>query len=59
MEISLNAGGSIVPSGDYVVAEGSSVTYNIVPQADYKITSVIVDGKNIGAVLNCHLCQDP
>ena len=44
------AGGSIVPSGDYVVAQGSSVTYNIVPQADYKITSVIVDGKNIGAV---------
>ncbi len=44
------SGGSIVPSGDYVVQEGGSVTYNIVPQADYKITSVIIDGKNIGAV---------
>ncbi len=44
------AGGSIVPSGDHVVAKGSSVTYNIVPQADHKITAVIVDGKNIGAV---------
>ena len=44
-----NAGGSIVPSGDLVVAEGSSVTYNIMPQADYKITAVMVDGKNIGA----------
>ncbi|RKM61228.1 hypothetical protein D6855_04870 [Butyrivibrio sp. CB08] len=44
-----NAGGSIVPSGDLVVAEGSSVTYNIVPAADYNITAVMVDGKNIGA----------
>ena len=44
-----NAGGSIVPSGDLVVAEGSSVTYNIMPQADYNITAVMVDGKNIGA----------
>ncbi len=44
-----NAGGSIVPSGDLVVAEGSSVTYNIVASADYKITAVMVDGKNIGA----------
>lgn len=44
-----NAGGSIVPSGDLVVAEGSSVTYNIVPQADHNITAVMVDGKNIGA----------
>ncbi|MBR1641115.1 MAG: InlB B-repeat-containing protein [Butyrivibrio sp.] len=44
-----NQGGSIVPSGDLVVAEGSSVTYNIVPQADYNISAVLVDGKNIGA----------
>lgn len=43
-------GGSIIPSGDYVVAQGGSVTYNIVPQSDYRITAVIVDGKNIGAV---------
>ncbi len=44
------AGGSIVPSGDYIVQQGGSVTYNIVPQNDYRITSVIIDGKNIGAV---------
>lgn len=44
-----NQGGSIVPSGDLVVAEGSSVTYNIAAAADYNITAVIVDGKNIGA----------
>ncbi len=45
-----NEGGAIVPSGDYTAPEGSSVTYNIVPQANYKITAVTVDGKNIGAV---------
>ncbi len=44
------AGGSITPSGEYVIAEGGSVTYNIMPAADYKITAVMVDGKNIGAV---------
>ncbi len=43
-------GGSITPSGDYVITEGGSVTYNIVPQADYNISAVVVDGKNIGAV---------
>jgi hypothetical protein len=45
-----NAGGAITPSGDYVVAEGGSVTYNIMAQNGYKIASVIIDGKNIGAV---------
>jgi len=45
-----NAGGAIVPSGDYVVPEGASLTYNVVPQADYNISAVIIDGKNIGAV---------
>lgn len=45
-----NAGGSIIPGGDYVVAEGGSVTYNIVPQSDYRINAVIVDGNNIGTV---------
>ncbi len=45
-----NEGGSITPSGDYTVAQGGSVTYNIVPQNEYNITAVMVDGKNIGAV---------
>ena len=47
-----NQGGNIVPSGDKVIQEGSSVTYNIVPQDGYKIAAVLVDGKNIGAVAN-------
>ena len=45
-----NEGGAIVPSGEYVVQEGGSVTYQIVPSAGYKVKNVTVDGKNIGAV---------
>ena len=45
-----NEGGVIVPSGDYIVQHGGSVTYNIVPNANYKVKSVFVDGNNIGAV---------
>ncbi|WP_022766377.1 InlB B-repeat-containing protein [Butyrivibrio sp. XPD2006] len=45
-----NAGGTISPSGDFNIPEGSSVTYNIMAQAGYRITAVTVDGKNIGAV---------
>ena len=43
-------GGAIVPSGDYTIQEGGSLTYQIVPSANYKVKSVSVDGKNIGAV---------
>lgn len=45
-----NEGGSIVPSGTYVATEGGSVTYNMVPNSGYKVLTVAVDGKNIGAV---------
>jgi hypothetical protein len=43
-----NEGGAIVPSGEYVVAEGGSLTYQIVPNANYTVKTVTVDGKNIG-----------
>ncbi|WP_029232181.1 InlB B-repeat-containing protein [Butyrivibrio sp. VCB2006] len=43
-----NEGGAIVPSGEYVVAEGGSVTYQIVPNSGYTVKNVTVDGKNIG-----------
>ena len=45
-----NEGGAIVPSGEYTVQQGGSVTYNIVPVAGYKIRHVYVDGQYIGAV---------
>lgn len=43
-----NEGGSIVPSGEYTVQEGGSITYQIVPNANYTVKNVTVDGKNIG-----------
>ena len=45
-----NEGGNISPSGESTVAEGGSITYNIVPSAGYNILTVAVDGKKIGAV---------
>ncbi|MCR5557793.1 MAG: Ig-like domain-containing protein [Butyrivibrio sp.] len=45
-----NEGGNISPSGESSVAEGGSITYNIVPASGYNIIAVAVDGKNIGAV---------
>ena len=45
-----NEGGAIIPTGEYTVQQGGSVTYNIVPSAGYKIRHVYVDGKYIGAV---------
>ena len=45
-----NEGGGIVPSGDFIAAEGSSVTYNMVPQPGYRVLAVAVDGNNIGPV---------
>lgn len=45
-----NEGGNISPSGNSQVAEGGSITYNIIPASGYKILAVAVDGKNIGAV---------
>jgi hypothetical protein len=45
-----NAGGTISPSGDFDIPEGSSVTFNVMAQAGYRISAVVVDGKNIGAV---------
>ena len=43
-------GGAVLPSGDIIVAEGGSSTFNIAAASDYKIKAVVVDGKNIGAV---------
>ena len=45
-----NEGGNISPSGDSAVAEGGSITYNIVPAKGYSVQAVTVDGKSIGAV---------
>ena len=49
---STSAGGSIVPAGDTVAADGSSILYTITPMSGYRIDSVVVDGQNVGAVAN-------
>ena len=42
--------GSISPSGDVPVNEGSDQTFTITPDTDYKIADVLVDGSSVGAV---------
>lgn len=43
-------GGSIIPSGSTVVAQGDTKTFKIVPNLGYKIKDVKVDGVSIGPV---------
>ena len=45
-------GGAISPSGTSSVSSGGSKTFTITPQTGYRIASVIVDGKSVGAVTN-------
>ena len=44
------AGGSISPSGNVSVREGSDRTFTINPDKGYAISNVKIDGKSIGAV---------
>ncbi len=44
------SGGSISPSGAISVNYGGSQSFTITPDANYTISSVIVDGENAGAV---------
>lgn len=43
-------GGSINPSGSVRIAGGSNKTFTITPEAGYRISNVLVDGENVGAV---------
>ena len=42
--------GSITPAGDLNVQGGSSVTVDIVPDTNYQVADVLVDGTSVGAV---------
>ena len=44
------AGGSISPSGNVSVREGSDRTFTITPDKGYAVSNVKIDGKSIGAV---------
>ena len=43
-------GGSITPSGDVPVAEGTSVAFSILPDSGYDVADVIVDGVSVGKI---------
>ncbi|MDD5190553.1 MAG: hypothetical protein PHE50_05870 [Dehalococcoidales bacterium] len=47
---SAGAGGSISPTGSTQVSSGGSRTYTITPNANYLISSVVVDGVSQGAI---------
>jgi murein DD-endopeptidase MepM/ murein hydrolase activator NlpD len=47
---SAGSNGSISPSGDVAVNEGSDKSFTIVPDTGYQIDDVLVDGSSIGAV---------
>ena len=46
----VGANGSISPSGAVAVVEGVSQAFTITPNTGYHVTSVLVDGANVGAV---------
>ena len=43
-------GGTISPSGEMTVSQGTSKTFTITPNAGYRVSIVYVDGVSIGAV---------
>ncbi len=47
---SAGTGGKISPAGTSSVGSGSSLTFSITPATGYRVSSVVVDGRNIGAV---------
>jgi hypothetical protein len=47
---SAGAGGTISPSGPVTAVQGTSQTFTITPNSGFAVTSVTVDGTNVGAV---------
>ena len=47
---SAGSGGKIEPQGKVAIAYGSSKTFKITPDAGYKISEVLVDGKSLGSI---------
>ncbi len=47
---SASAGGNISPSGTVLVSRGSDKTFGIVPDAQYHVADVLVDGSSVGAL---------
>ena len=47
---SASANGTIAPLGSVTVTQGSSQTFNMLPNAGYQVDDVLVDGSSVGAV---------
>ena len=47
---SASAGGNISPSGTVLVSRGGDKTFGIVPDAQYHVADVLVDGSSVGAL---------
>jgi hypothetical protein len=47
---SASAGGTISPSGNVAVPNGTSQTFTITPDSGYAILDVLIDGSSVGAV---------
>ncbi len=54
---SAEANGSIAPSGDVPVDDGTDQTFNITPEIDYYVSDVLVDGTSVGPVTS-HTIQN-
>ena len=50
--------GSITPSGTITVEDGDSIEFTIVPNNGYRLSSLLVDGTNIGSVLSSYSLTD-
>jgi len=46
---SAGSNGSIVPSGEIIVEQGSDQSFTITPNANYQVADVLVDGSSVGA----------
>lgn len=50
VKASAGEGGSISPEGENAVAENSAIEFTILPEEEYEIADVVLDGKSVGAV---------
>ena len=50
IQASAGANGTITPSGAVMVAHGANQTFSMIPDADYEVQEVYIDGNPVGAL---------
>jgi len=50
IEANTTTGGSISPKGTAYTSEGTNVTYIFIPEAEYSLNTIIVDGEPLGSM---------